>query len=114
MRAIALVAGLTACAAANPGFAHSSPGETVIAKGYIANVDERNSSFDVVAPDGGRTRHATPCPVLMVIRDQQDFSFREYQATWQDLRKISVSGRITAVAVDPNNPNKIIFDLTTR
>ena len=40
----------------------------------------------------------------MVLADQQDFSVTRYLLTWDDLRKISASGRITSVAVDPSDP----------
>ena len=112
MRRITLVVGLTAFAvAADRSSAMPTPVETVIAKGYIVNVDEKNSSFDVLGIDGRRSSHATPCPVLMAIRIDHGLPFR---ATWEDLRTISVSGRITGVVVDPSDPSLIIFDLSSR
>jgi hypothetical protein len=104
MRTFALVAGLAALAVGSNGSAMPSPGERVIAEGKIVNVDEKNSSFDVLAADGGRTTHFTPKPVLMVIRIYND---EYYHGTWDDLRTISASGRIVSIAVDPNNPNVV-------
>lgn len=104
MRTFALVAGLTAFAVGSSGFATPSQGERVIAIGTIVNVDEKNSSFDILGTDGHRTTYTKPLPVLMVIADQYDLP---YNGTWDDIRKISVSGRITGIAVDPSNPNVV-------
>jgi len=109
MRGIALIVGLTAFAVGSQSSAEPSPGQTIIAVGKIVNVDEKNSSFDVLSADGRRTHIAKPLPVLMVLADQHDSSFTQYVLTWEDLRKISVSGRITSVAVDPSDPNVIYF-----
>ena len=98
MRSFAFIVGLTAASMSSQSFAMTAPSERIIAEGKIVNVDEKNSSFEVLAADGGRTRVFTPKPVLIVIKDQQDFA---YQGTWDDVRRISVSGRITGIAVDP-------------
>lgn len=105
MRSFALiVAGLTAFAVGSKSSAMPSPGERVIAVGKIVNVDEKNSSFDVLGTDGQRTRYTKPLPVLMVISNE---SGPLYYGTWDDIRKISASGRITSVAVDPSDPNVV-------
>ena len=109
MRSFALIVGLSALTVGSHCSAMSNPNEIVIALGKIVNVDEKNSSFDVLSADGRRTHVAKPLPVLMVLADQQDFSVTRYLLTWDDLRKISVSGRITSVAVDPSDPSVIYF-----
>ena len=112
MRAIAFVVGLTTFAAnggliasVNHDCATLSPSEDSIPKGYIVNVDEKNSSFDFRETNGRTTRHARPLPVLMVIADMYAVPFK---ATWDDIRHVSVTGRITSVAVDPSGQTTII------
>ena len=111
MRSFALIVGLTSVAVGSDASAMPGLGERVIAVGTIVNVDEKNSSFDILEIDSGRTNYTKPIPVLMVIRHDNGSS---YQCTWDDLRKISASGRITSLVVDPSDPSVIYFNLTTR
>lgn len=96
--------GLTALAVGNNGAAMPSPGETVIAVGIIVNVDEKKLSFDVREASGRQSSHRVHSPICVTLR-LDDSPPRE--ATWDDLRKLSASGRIVTLSVDPNNPNVV-------
>src|SRR5215207_2348155 len=111
MRGYMFAVGLTALAVGSGRAAMPSPSETVIAVGVIVNVDEKNLSFDVREASGRQSSHRVHSPICITIRCDGTLPFK---ATWEDVRKISVSGRITSVAVDPSDPSVIYFDLTSR
>jgi len=84
----------------------TSPEDGGVLKGYVVNVDERNGTFGFRETNGRQCSQPTPLPVLMVIADMYVYS---QQMTWDDLRKISNSARITALAVDPSDPSRKVL-----
>jgi hypothetical protein len=96
--------GLTALAVGSNVVAMPSTGETDIAVGVIVNVDEKNLSFDVREASGRQSTHRVHSPICVVMRAD---GVLPYKATWDDLRKLSASGRIVTLSVDPSNPNVV-------
>jgi hypothetical protein len=104
MRGFMFAVGLTALAVGSNGVAMTAPSEQVIAEGKIVNVDEKNLSFDVREASGRQSSHRVHSPICVVMRADEVLP---YKATWDDLRKLSLSGRIVTLSVDPSNPNVV-------